>query len=135
MTSRAKFSWEPLTGGSLLLRVTQDEKDTTWKVSKRTSSDRLITILWEVQEALAIDKVAGASFALPQRVAVRGPLIDSGGVEYRMNDEVTEEMSRAALAAKAAKVSVSLGGKWFENIDESDDDLPMYVIGHGEEES
>jgi len=124
---KAKFSWEPLTGGSLRLRVTQDEKDTTWKITKRTTSDRLITILWEVQEAMATkDQIVEAYGLRPMNFST------TTVEDQPVWDHITEEMSKAQLAAKAKAVN-KIEGAWWSNIDESDDDLPFYETTHGEE--
>jgi len=49
---KPKFSWEPLDGGSLLLRVTDGDKTTTWTVKPRQQNNTICNMLQEVASAL-----------------------------------------------------------------------------------
>lgn len=128
MTS--KFSWEPLDRGSLLLKVTNGDRETTWKLTKRTSQLRHARIMNEVHMALMEDIEEGP-VPWKQNQAMSDTLSGLLTNHPISADADTEEASREALRAKAAAVATA-DGKWWEKTDMAQ--LDLYVIGHGDEE-
>lgn len=133
-----KFSWEPLDGGSLLLRVADGDRETTWKLTKRTSIDRLYQMLWEIQSTIdeqRYERIVGVN-AMPTEAELRQASQPPRRSESFDMDEPagpvvagSEEESKAILQAQADAAKVD--GKWFEK---SSYELPnIFALGHGQE--
>lgn len=127
-----KFSWESLDNGSLLLRVTDGDHESTWKLTKRTSVDRVYSMLWEIQSTIdeqRYERVPGVNARLTEAELEAS----QKAWEERSNTSVpanTEEASMAALRAKADAVSV--GAKWWDSEEEEQPfvaALPDYDTG------
>lgn len=125
MTS--KFSWEPLDGGSLLLKVADGDRETTWKITKRTSTNRISAVMYEVSAALYARKEYMQEQPKPLRELVR--TVDD--VEMAELREDAEKASRAAQQAAVDKLSRK--AQWWDNDDDEDDafvaQLPDYDSG------
>lgn len=125
---KPKFSWEPLDGGSLLFKVTIGGKEITWKWTKRTTNDDLYQMLGEVMmEVMPLEPMTPETrmaFQAGQRTEA---------LKASQSNEQTEDDSQSQLAAKAASVTRT-GRSWYSNLEDGDDDLPLYEIGHGEPE-
>jgi len=124
-----KFSWE-VDKTSLILRVTDGSKVTTWTVRKNTGNETLRTILEELQLAMWVPmhRMAQEEGFGYMHEEVR--TVDAEELAGLQADKVTEEMSKAALKAKADAVAAK-GGDWWQK-DSYEDDL-VYTIGHGGE--
>ena len=134
-----KFSWEPLDGGSLLLKVADGDRETTWKITKRTPVTRVRNILWEMESALdelTYERMPGINarptdaenrlvFGEPLRELVR--TVDD--VELA---ELREDAEKASRAAQQAKVDeLTRRAQWWDNDDEDMfvAELPDYDSG------
>lgn len=126
---KPKFSWEP-SQGSLLLKVTNGDRETTWRVKKNAGMSDLYTIFQEV--ASAIDDTL---YVRTPKVDIETILYDDDKLKDWLNSQsetTTEEESRQALAAKAASVTLS-SSNWFGSEDDLSD-LDLYVLGTGDPE-
>lgn len=126
-----KFSWEPLDRGSLLLRITDGDRETTWKVRKNTTTEKLQEVFTEMLFELGSD--ASKVWDYPPMVESVRTVDAEELAELRgtPGQATTEEASKAALAAKAASVSAA-GGNFWRNFKDTDD--RVYEIGHGGDE-
>lgn len=116
-----KLTWE-VEKTSLVLKVTDGAKETTWKIRKTAKAEDLRTILEEMQLALW-EPSSNKDWA---RIAPNTPMIENvrtvGAEELeelrRYNRyETTEEASRAAQAAAVKQLEV--GAKWFDVEDDT----------------
>ncbi len=126
-----KFSWEPLAGGSLLLRVTDGDRTTTWKLTKSTKPLRVAAMMAEISGALMTEEPKFDYF----RKAEPMTDITLDGVpitleEISPKDTITEAMSRAAQADRVAGLHAN-GGKWWS---EDVNDLELKTLGSGDTE-
>jgi len=129
---KPKFSWEPLDGGSLLLRVTDGDKTTTWTVKPRQQNNTICNMLQEVASALwdraDWDLEKNRWDGVPMIETVR--TVDAEELaELQQKKPITEEESRQALAAKAAKVLAN--ANWFDREDDNYESLELRTIGKG----
>lgn len=126
-TVTKKFSWEVIKT-SLTLRVTDGPKEITWIIRKNTDNEALRQIFEEVQLAMWLPRHRWSEEEEYGMQDIEG---FEDAKQPRLVDEVTEEMSKAALKAKADAVSAK-GGAWWQK-DSYEDDL-VYTIGHGADE-
>lgn len=135
MTAK-KFSWEPLDRGSLLLRITAGDKDTTWKIRKATKIEDLYETFSEIALILG-DDVQPIGWQSETGRIPQNPtrIVDPDSPEdaqdhweaFLSNSHaVTEEESLQALADKVAGVTLSGEGKWWKGDAE---DLPLRIPG------
>ena len=131
---KPKFSWEPLDGGSLLLRVADGDKTTTWTVKPRQQNNTICNTLQEVASALwdradwDLEKNRWDS-PPPRPMVELVRTVDAEEFAELKKQPITEEESRQALAAKAAKVLAN--ANWFEREDDAYEDLEVKVMGKG----
>jgi hypothetical protein len=118
-----KFSWELLDSGSLLLRIADGDRETTWKITKRTPITRVRNIFWEMESALdelTYERIPGMN-ARPTQTELDA-LTESWEAQSTTAVQAdTEEASRAAQAARAAQLSAT--AQWWNN----DDEESMFV--------
>jgi hypothetical protein len=131
----SKFSWEPLDRGSLLLRITDGDRETTWKIRKNTSIDKVRMIFDEMTDELGATNVelhswewAGTPMPETVRTVDAEELAELQG--YQPIQETSEEASRAAQAARVAKLNI--GAKWFEADDDETYGIPIPDYDTGE---
>lgn len=120
------FTWEPSTGGSLLLKATVGPKTSTWKIRKSTSQADLYEIFSEL--AFMLDPGDHTPKLLP--MSLREGLenqdaLDSWELSNPSRTATSEEESLAALTARANSLNLaSAGGKWWDGEAE---DLPLRI--------
>lgn len=123
-----KFSWE-VDKTSLVLRVTDGSKETTWKMRKNIGLEEVSQITEDIWVALQDTQTLGelANKLMPT-VEERVTAWEEQSSTAVQAD--TEEASRAAQAARVAQLSI--GAKWFEDDDEESAfvaKLPDYDTG------
>lgn len=125
-----KFTWE-VEKTSLILRVTDGAKETTWKIRKGMLSGQLITVFNEVLNSLWESEPAPWD-GKPMLEAVR--TVDAEELaelqRYRPVQADSEEASRAAQARRVAQLNV--GAKWFEDLDDETYGVPIPDYDTGE---
>jgi hypothetical protein len=125
-----RFSWE-VDKASLILRIADGDRKTEWVLRKSTPADKLKGFLGE----MILELNDGYTVTLPEGLKpftewVR--TVDAEELAELQADKVTEEMSKAALKAKADAVHMNTG-KWYDNQANDLEELPIYTIGHGGE--
>jgi hypothetical protein len=120
-----KFSWEPLDGGSILLKVADGDRETTWKITKRTPVERVSTILYEASAATTARK----NYVITPVRALEAPLSDVQPISDQEPPEDAERASRAAQAARVAQLNA--GAQWF-NADDDTYGVPIPDYDSGE---
>jgi hypothetical protein len=119
-----KLTWE-VDKTSLVLKVTDGAKETTWKLRKTSKLEDIRTMLEEMQLALWEPKADNTSWA---RIAPNTPMIESVRTvdaeelielqrQYPGSHETSEEDSRAAQAETVAALQRNAG--WM-NVDEDE---------------
>ena len=112
-----KLTWE-VEKTSLVLRVTDGAKETTWKIRKTAKADDLRQIFEEIQLALWVPTWEPITDTKPMFEAVR--TVDAEELaelqRYKAVQATSEEASRAAQAARVAQLNI--GAKWFEAEDD-----------------
>lgn len=120
-----KFSWEVWDQtSSLILKVTNGDRETTWRIGPRPSVTKLADLFLEIVGEL--DQIPPDVAGRPLRASEKPVQIVDGPEDTQM----TEEGSAELRAAKARQVDKT-GRKWFSNMD-SGEELPLYEIGHGD---
>lgn len=114
-----KFSWEASKGASLIIRITDGDRETTWKITKTTAVERLAVIFSEASEMLDPRQ---------KLVGELKELLQSPVEEFTETDLDFE--SKAELEARVEALRAP-GGAWFAS---ADNELPLFEIGHGEPE-
>lgn len=116
-----KLTWEA-DKTSLVLKVTDGAKETTWKLRKNMKAEDIRTALEEMQLALW-EPTSNKDWA---RVAPNTPMIESvhtvdaeelAELQRYRRYETSEEASRAAQAAAVKQLEVS--AKWFDVEDDT----------------
>jgi hypothetical protein len=130
-----KLTWE-VDKASLVLKVTDGAKETTWKIRKSTKTEDLRTILEEMQ--LALWEPGGPNSwgpiepTVPMLEAVR--TVDAEELaelqRYKAVQASSEEASRAAQAAYVDKLNI--GAKWFEADEDETYGIPIPDYDTGE---
>lgn len=130
-----KLTWE-VDKTSLVLKVTDGAKETTWKLRKSTSTESLRTILEEMQ--LALWEPGGPNGWAP--IEPTKPMFEAGHQPdaeelaepqvHRGYDLITEEDSRAAQAAYVAKLNQS--AQWFNATEDDGYGIPIPDYDSGE---
>lgn len=125
MTS--KFSWEPLDRGSLLLRIKDGAKETSWTIRKTTTVVELYQTFRELADMLDDGLYPTTRAVKPLREPVR--TVDD--VELA---EIREDAEKASRAAQQAKVDeLSRKAQWWDDDEDEDDmfvaNLPDYDSG------
>lgn len=100
-----KLTWE-VDKTSLVLKVTDGAKETTWKLRKSMQQDQVARALNEMFNELTDNP-------LPTYAARESAWLDQTTTAV---DADSEEASRAAQAARVAQLNV--GAKWFEAEDD-----------------
>ena len=127
-----KLTWE-VDKTSLVLKVTDGAKETTWKIRKTTKPEALRQTLEEMQLALWEPKQGWA------RIAPNTPLYEAGSEPsvgstasdtYKGVDATSEEASRAAQAREVERLNI--GAKWFEADDDETYGIPIPDYDTGE---
>ena len=128
-----KLTWE-VEKTSLVLKITDGPKETTWKIRKTTKPEDLRQVLEEMQLALWEPHMDNYGPIQPTR-----PMFEAG---YQLNPEVvaelqgyqyyetSEEASRAAQAAEVRRLNI--GAKWFETDDDETYGIPIPDYDSGE---
>ncbi|HET7640130.1 MAG TPA: hypothetical protein VFK47_15495 [Ktedonobacteraceae bacterium] len=128
-----KFSWE-VDKTSLILRVTDGAKETTWTLRKNTPGGVLLRIFEELQMAMWSTEPVHPTIpaALAEEALSQPPRrSESFDMDEPAGPVVagSEEESKAILQAQADAAKVD--GKWFEK---SSYELPnIFALGHGQE--
>lgn len=129
-----KLTWE-VDKTSLVLKVTDGAKETTWKLRKTTKLEDIRTMLEEMQ--LALWEPGGPNGWA--KIAPNTPMIESvrtvdaeelAELQRYRHYETSEEASRAAQAAEVARLSI--GAKWFEADDDETYGIPIPDYDTGE---
>lgn len=129
-----KLTWE-VEKTSLVLKITDGPKETTWKIRKTAKAEDLRTILEEMQLALW-EPSSNKDWV---RVAPNTPMfetahtVDAEELEElrRYNHyETSEEASRAAQAREVQRLNI--GAKWFEADDDETYGIPIPDYDTGE---
>lgn len=116
-----KLTWE-VEKTSLVLKVTDGAKETTWKLRKTMKTEDVRTALEEMQLALW-EPSSDNSWA---RVAPNTPMIENvrtvdaeelAELQRYKHYETSEEESRAAQAAAVRALNIS--AKWFDTEDDT----------------
>jgi hypothetical protein len=126
-----KLTWE-VDKTSLVLKVTDGAKETTWKIRKTTRLEDIRVMLEEIQLALWDPSGWHPEAAKPMLEEAR--TVDAEELaelqRYQPTRETTEEASRAAQAARVAKLNI--GAKWFEADDDETYGIPIPDYDAGE---
>lgn len=129
-----KLTWE-VDKTSLVLKVTDGAKETTWKVRKSTKTEDLRTMLEEMQ--LALWEPGGPNGwpeiepTVPMFERVR--TVDAeelAELQRYQHNETSEEASRAAQAAEVRRLEI--GAKWFDVDDDETYSIPIPDYDTGE---
>jgi len=130
MARKPRFWFEaadPLDGKwSLTLHVEAGGKRTSWTIKHRTTNAELSQIFYDLGDLLEPYMADGQPAPL---VAPEKPQQSPDVVE---DTQMSEEGSAELRAAKAAMVEKT-GKAWFSNMNEAEEELPLYEIGHGGE--
>lgn len=125
---KPRFSWEPLEGGSLRVRVETPGREVSWTIKKGQSVHQWVHTLEEVVDEL-LDALPASSFEEAAKLTSEDRPGPGDYVAYaKTQDVVTEDMSKAALKARAADAAAHGGQWWKENVNE----LPFKETTHGE---
>jgi hypothetical protein len=136
-----KLTWE-VDKTSLVLKVTDGAKETTWKIRKSTKIEDLRTMLEEMQLALWDSTNLDQRYVeeyVPQWTGK--PMIESvrtvdaeelAELQRYQHNETSEEESRAAQAAEARRFEI--GARWFDVDDDETYGIPIPDYDTGEVE-
>lgn len=127
-----KFTWE-VDKTSLILRVTDGSKETTWKIRKNTPVADISQVLEDAWLSLQDNKTMQdlANQLLPPVEASTWDAEELAGLErYAPIQADSEEASRAAQAAYVAQLNRS--AKWFDVDDDETYGLPIPDFDSGE---
>lgn len=129
-----KLTWE-VEKTSLVLRVTDGAKETTWKIRKNQGSGVWIKIFSEILNSLEDLVPAPWDEILPTR-----PMLETARTvdeeellelqRYQGVQASSEEASRAAQAARVRELNI--GAKWFEADDDDTYGVPIPDYDTGE---
>lgn len=129
-----KLTWE-VDKTSLVLKVTDGAKETTWKIRKTTKPEVLRQTLEEMQLALwepHMDNWGPIAPTKPMLEAVR--TVDAEELaelqRYKAVQAESEEASRAAQAARVRELNI--GAKWFEADEDDTYGIPIPDYDTGE---
>lgn len=128
-----KLTWE-VDKTSLVLKITDGPKETTWKIRKTTKPEVLRQTLEEMQLALwepHMDNWGPIAPTKPMLEAVR--TVDAeelAELQRYHHNETSEEASRAAQAAEVRRLNIS--AKWFEADDDETYGMPIPDYDTGE---
>jgi hypothetical protein len=127
-----KLTWE-VDKASLVLKVIDTNKETTWKIRKSAGSGQLISIfseilnsLWESGSPPWDEGSVGAAVVGNISLEETFPTPDW----YQAVQADTEEASRAAQAARVAQLNI--GAKWFDVDDDETYGIPIPDYDTGE---
>lgn len=125
-----KLTWE-VEKTSLVLKVTDGAKETTWKIRKTAKAEDLRGIFEEIEMALmgvTPTKWDGKAMLETSRTVGAEELAELQ--RYQGVQADSEEASRAAQAAQVAKLNI--GAKWFEADDDDTYGVPIPDYDTGE---
>lgn len=128
-----KLTWE-VEKTSLVLKITDGPKETTWKIRKTTKPEDLRQVLEEMQLALwepHMDNYGPIQPTKPMFEAVR--TVDAeelAELQRYQHNETSEEASRAAQAREVQRLNI--GAKWFEADDDETYGIPIPDYDTGE---
>lgn len=128
-----KLTWE-VDKTSLVLKITDGPKETTWKIRKTTKPEVLRQTLEEMQLALwepHMDNYGPIAPTKPMLEAVR--TVDAeelAELQRYHHNETSEEASRAAQAREVQRLNI--GAKWFETDDDETYGIPIPDYDAGE---
>jgi hypothetical protein len=129
-----KLTWE-VDKTSLVLKVTDGAKETTWKLRKNMNAEDHILVFGQVLESLLAQPIPLAVHRAefkPMIEAVR--TVDAEELaelqRYQGVQATSEEASRAAQAALVAKLNI--GAKWYEADDDETYGIPIPDYDTGE---
>lgn len=128
-----KLTWE-VDKTSLVLKITDGPKETTWKIRKTTKPEVLRQTLEEMQLALwepHMDNWGPIAPTKPMLEAVR--TVDAeelAELQRYQHNETSEEASRAAQAREVQRLNIS--AKWFETDDDETYGIPIPDYDSGE---
>lgn len=129
-----KLTWE-VEKTSLVLKVTDGAKETTWKLRKSTDNETIRTILEELQLAMWVPgwKMSEEEPWTGKPMFEAARTVDAEELaELRryQHNETSEEASRAAQAAYVDKLNIN--AKWFEADDDETYGIPIPDYDSGE---
>lgn len=126
-----KLTWE-VEKTSLVLRVTDGAKETTWKIRKTMKAEDLRQVLEEMQLALWEPSWEPILATKPMLETAR--TVDEEELlelqRYQGVQASSEEASRAAQAARVRELNI--GAKWFEADDDDTYGVPIPDYDTGE---
>ena len=126
-----KLTWE-VEKTSLVLKVTDGAKETTWKIRKTMKAEDLRQVLEEMQLALWVPSWEPIQPTKPMLESVR--TVDAEELaelqRYQPVQAASEEASRAAQAARVRELNI--GAKWFEADDDDTYGTPIPDYDTGE---
>lgn len=128
-----KLTWE-VEKTSLVLRIADGDRETTWKLTKNTTHARLARIFSEM--SFIMDGIATGRYGA---TADFKPMLEGGRtvdaeelaeLQRYQHNETSEEASRAAQAAAVRQLNI--GAKWFEADDDETYSIPIPDYDTGE---
>lgn len=131
-----KLTWE-VEKTSLVLRITDGDRETKWVVRKNTTTEKLRGFLGEM--LLELQESPEASYGDWARIAPNTPMIESvrtvdaeelAELQRYQHHETSEEASRAAQAREVQRLNI--GAKWFEADDDETYGIPIPDYDTGE---
>lgn len=132
-----KLTWE-VEKTSLVLRITDGDRETKWVVRKSTTTEKLRGFLGEM--LLELQESPEESYGDWARIAPNTPMIESVRTvdaeelaelqRYQAVQADSEEASRAAQAARVRQLNI--GAKWFEADDDETYGIPIPDYDTGE---
>jgi hypothetical protein len=126
-----KLTWE-VDKTSLVLKVTDGAKESTWKLRKNMDAMTHLKILGDVLDSLWVHEEPPAWDGMPMLEAVR--TVDAEELaelqRYKALQVESEEASRAAQAARVRELNI--GAKWFEADDDETYGIPIPDYDTGE---
>jgi hypothetical protein len=125
--AKPRFSWEVFEETySLILKVTNGDRETTWRIGLRPNSPKLVDLFLEV-----IDELEWPAAETPRK-PLAAPEKPEQPPEVHGDQQMSEAGSAELRAARARSVEKT-GRRWYSNIDDDSEELPLYTIGHGDE--
>lgn len=131
-----KLTWE-VEKTSLVLKITDGDRETKWVVRKSTTTEKLRGFLGEM--LLELQESPEESYGDWARIAPNTPMIESvrtadaeelAELQRYNRYETSEEASRAAQAAEVHRLNI--GAKWFEAVDDETYGIPIPDYDTGE---
>jgi hypothetical protein len=128
-----KLTWE-VDKTSLVLKVTDGAKETTWKLRKNMKFDDLRTMLIEMVMEIDASELRDWPVRQPTKPMLEtAHTVDAeelAELQRYQHNETSEEASRAAQAAEVRRLEI--GAKWFDVDDDETYSIPIPDYDTGE---